>query len=111
MGEKDGCGGRGCYCRLHFVFIWSGKFYCYQGKVREKPAYVTFKLDIKKFTSSEVYTLMKQSQFLHHISSLEIESLNLMVPRETVNLFPKNLNLSCFFFLGGGGGCPSVNSD
>ena len=115
--RRTAVGGGGCYCRLNFVFIWSGKFYCYHGKVREKscgkhalegstripvPGLRTVsscKLDIKKFTSSEVYTLMKQSQFLHHISSLEIESLNLMVPRETVHLFPKNFNLS--FFLRG----------
>ena len=32
-----------------------------------------------------------------------------MVPRETVNLFPKNLNLS--FFLRGGGGGEVLNSD
>ena len=49
MGEKDGCEKDGCEGRggggletatVHvcyiFVFIWSGKFYFYHGKVREK---------------------------------------------------------------------------
>ena len=34
-GGGGGGGSGGHYCMLHFVFIWSEKFYFYQGQLKE----------------------------------------------------------------------------